>query len=603
MKGVGVILFAAVSISIANCQTSGFLNVPFVYEWANTGDWLDSANCGPTSVLMIASYYANATPTATQINQMDDWLHSQFVNNPYYPYAINNYNGSGTNTIELQALASGFFGLTDSTAYSHWTVPQLQQELAEGHPVVVDVATWMMTHQKYYEHYMVLLGMDSQRVYVNDPGRVYGSHVSYPLNSFLAAWAWHSDRVLVIHPNQAITPPRATGLDSGPWPTQGHDNQRTSQSEFAGPVTPGTPTILYDAGSPIGLNQIVSTSDGKLLLAYPMTGRGACTDKLVALNTNGQPLGTPWPYQLMATAYPASPETPVGITVASNGTIYVATHECPDIPGAVPTHLYSISSNGTNTPNWPIASHAMYYSAAIGSDGTIYQMDEFNQIHAYTPEGSLLWTAGVPNFSQGDIALDHAGNLYIGTDAPLVGGHAIYSFTASGAARAGWPQDTGGVPAPTTAVIGPDNQVYIANENGSLFGFNSDGSSIPGFPFNAGGSVSQQPLAISATGTIYMKTSLGLFAIKPDGTPAWAGPFSPGGDASSSPGPAVDANGFIYVAFGDSVYSLNPDGTIRDGWPVTVPSAGSIIIGGNHLLYVASGGQKLYSISEGIPAQ
>jgi hypothetical protein len=97
-----------------------------------------------------------------------------------------------------------------------------------------------------------------------------------------------------------------------------------------------------------------------------------------------------------------------------------------------------------------------------------------------------------------------------------------------------------------------------------------------------------------------MKTSLGLFAINPDGTSAWPSPFFPSGDASLSPGPILDANGFIYVAFGDSVYSLNPDRSVRPGWPIAIPSAGQLVIGGSNLLYVISQNQKLYSI-QGTP--
>ncbi len=380
-------------------------------------------------------------------------------------------------------------------------------------------------------------------------------------------------------------------LDSGPWPTLGHDNQRTNQSSLQGPISPGTPTVLYDAGSSIGINQVVVTSDGKILLT-------ACVGRVIALNSSGQSFGPLWPFPLMKTAYAGSPETAWGITVSNSGTIYVASHECPDISGAIPVHFYSIRSNGANTPNWPIATSAMYWPAAIGSNGMIYQMDELQRIHAYSSSGTSLWTVGLPSYGQGEIALDAAGNLYVGTDANLSGGHAIYSFTPSGASRTGWPNDTGGVTAPTTPAITPGGAIYIANVNGSLYSFNSDGSSRAGFPFSSGGAVSQQPLAVSSSGIVYMKTSAGLFAINPNGTLVWSAPFAPGGDASLSPGPVVDADGYIYVAFGNSVYSLNPDGTLRSGWPTTIPNAGPLIIGGNGLLYVVSGGQKVYTVTE-----
>jgi hypothetical protein len=390
----------------------------------------------------------------------------------------------------------------------------------------------------------------------------------------------------------ALASESTSALDSGPWPTLAHDNQRTNQSSLPGPATPGTPILLYDEGnSPIGIGEIAVTSDGKIMLSGSL-------GQVVALNSNGQSFGSAWPFALMQTAYPGSPETPIGITVGNNGTIYVSSHEWPDIPGAVPVHFYSLQSNGTNTQNWPIPSTAMYWPAAIGNDGTIFQMDELQTIHAYTTSGTALWSIGLPNFGQGELALDPAGNVYVGTDSNVYGGHTVYSFTPAGATRPGWPQDTGGATAPTMPAIGPGGQVYIANTAGALYAFNSDGSPRPGFPFASGGTVSQQPLALSSTGIVYMKTSVGLFAINPDGTQVWTTSFSPGGDATLSPGPIVDVNGYIYVAFGDNVYSLNTNGTVRSGWPLPISNAGPIVIG-NGVLYVVSGGQKLYKVPAG----
>jgi hypothetical protein len=323
----------------------------------------------------------------------------------------------------------------------------------------------------------------------------------------------------------------------------------------------------------------------------------SCTNKLIAINASGQLFGQAWPFTFMQTGYPGSPETPVGITVNNKGTIYASTHECPDIPGGVPAHFYSLQPGGTNTSNWPVSSHAMYWPAAVANDGTIFQMDEYAQISAYSPQGQALWSVGTSGYGQGDIALDAAGNVYAGTDGNLYGGHTVYSFTPSGVLRTNWPQDTAGVSAPTTPVIGPDGGIYIANSNGSLYAFNGDGSIRKGFPFVAGGTVSQQPLAVSSAGIVYMKTSLGLFAIKSDGTSVWSKPFSPGGDVSLSPGPILDSNGFVYVGFGNSVYSLNPDGSQRNGWPVTVQSVGPILLGGSGIIYAVSNGQKVYSIT------
>ena len=149
-----------------------------------------------------------------------------------------------------------------------------------------------------------------------------------------------------------------SGLDSGPWPTQDHDSRRSNQSSLLGPTSPGVPQLIYDAGSPI-LSELVITSDGKLVL-------GGCSSQVVAnevfaIDPNGKSLWSA-PYKLIA----SDNESPIGFTVADTGRIYVSVHDCPDIPGAAPVHLYALSSNGTAAANWPIGFNAMYEPAGSG---------------------------------------------------------------------------------------------------------------------------------------------------------------------------------------------------------------------------------------------
>ncbi len=106
MKSVTAIMvlsafFYALAASILPLQQS------FIREWANTGDGIDpltgkyyykeSSNCGPTSVLMVASYYSNTPPTPNQINQMDQWLYGQYGNSTEFKhYQLDHGNGDGT---------------------------------------------------------------------------------------------------------------------------------------------------------------------------------------------------------------------------------------------------------------------------------------------------------------------------------------------------------------------------------------------------------------------------------------------------------------------------------------------------------------------------
>ena len=210
----GCLLFLCGSSYAATTNT---LSAPFICQWANilggcsdpNAFSIDNANCGPTSVLMVASKYAHTLPTGAQISQMDDWLQAQFGQS--WGYSIDNYKGSGTEPPELSALARGFFGLTNSTSFSGWSLSQLQNELASGYPVIVRVRPQMISDYPT-AHYMVLLGMDSNFVYVNDPGLAHrGAQKKYPLQDFIDSWArtaqWDgkSNEVVVIHPNQLST--------------------------------------------------------------------------------------------------------------------------------------------------------------------------------------------------------------------------------------------------------------------------------------------------------------------------------------------------------------------------------------------------------------
>lgn len=274
-------------------------------------------------------------------------------------------------------------------------------------------------------------------------------------------------------------------LDCGPWPTQGHDNQRSNQSRYLlGPASPTNIKIVYDAGSLV-LGDASITSDGKILLA-------TCSPVVHVVDASANVDGSGYsnspynfPFTLSSNPYA---ESAVGFTVSSDGHIYVPIHECPDVSGAEPVNYYSLTKNGRNTANWPLTGvSAMYFPPALAMNGTIYQMDELNVVHAYLPDGTLLWNTSLPGFSQGAISLDSTGSLYIGTDGNLFGGHAVYSLDSStGAIRSGWPQDTGGFTAQTTPAISADDVIYIATPTGSLFAFNADGSPRTGFPYAAG---------------------------------------------------------------------------------------------------------------------
>jgi len=251
-------------------------------------------------------------------------------------------------------------------------------------------------------------------------------------------------------------------------------------------------------------------------------------------------------------------------------------------------HFYSLNPDGTL--RWSVYQTGMYGSPAVAPDGTIYQGDEFAQIRAYNPAtGGVLWTTPLCCYGNRSAALDSNGNLYVATDGGVFGSTSLWSLTPAGGVR--WSKGTGNL---VSTVIGPGDVIYTMDSGGTVFCYHADGSQCwPGYA--AGGSASDRNLSVSSSGTVYAKTSMGLFAVNPNGTLKWH--FNPGGDALTSPTAVLDKDGNVYVGFGNAVYLLDASGNVRSGWPVTLASVGQLVIG-NGVLYAVSAGSQIYSIHQ-----
>jgi uncharacterized protein (TIGR03437 family) len=379
-----------------------------------------------------------------------------------------------------------------------------------------------------------------------------------------------------------VSAPSAGGLDRGPWPTQGHDNRRSNQSDLIGPQSSSSPKLIQDMGAPF-IADLAVTSDGKILAAScPPQASSVSSPGVLAFNGAGTVL---WNFGLGT----SPPEGAVGVSVSLDGKIYVATHDCPDIPGPIPTNLYAVQPNGA--PLWSRTQGAMYLPGAIGTDGTIYQMDELTKLRAYSPDGSLVWSRSLVGFSQGAIAIDATGNLYVGTDGGVYGSNSFWSLTPTGSVR--WSVGKGSLGTP---VISPAGNIYVTDSNGNLFAYNSDGSQR--WSYSAGGAASLGPLAVGASETVYFQSSTGLFAVTSKGTLKWK--YASGGP-SGSPAPVLDSGENVYVAFGDTVASLNSAGVLQ--WSTPVPAAGRLVLGAPGTLYVVSASQRVYALTSASTSQ
>src|SRR5262249_19651419 len=106
--------------------------------------------------------------------------------------------------------------------------------------------------------------------------------------------------------------------------------------------------------------------------------------------------------------------------------------------------------------------------------------------------------------------------------------------------------------------------------------------------------------AISANGTIYVGTQLGLYAVAADRKDLWDSPYM-----NVTSGPMIAPDGTIYVAnlYGQ-LHAFNPDGTrvwpqpaqIRSAVYNTVPAWGP-----NDAVYLLGGGINAFSAGDGTP--
>lgn len=181
------------------------------YETISETDWYNTANCGPASYLMVesvfGSYPLNNDNSEECIKALVKWLDEHISENDYSPTKESPefyYWGAPISVYKLAETAQKR-GLGASVITTR-SLDGLWKELKKGHPVIVRVLFQSNTNNSdlmkvsKYGHYMLLLGMDEESVYLNDAGKPpeyrdyaenhnYGRYRKYDINSFLDVWS------------------------------------------------------------------------------------------------------------------------------------------------------------------------------------------------------------------------------------------------------------------------------------------------------------------------------------------------------------------------------------------------------------------------------
>lgn len=168
------------------------LDVPFIPQ-VPPGEWSNTKNCGQAAVLNSVGYLRRQCMTPVNITYENNWLANAYGDSRY-----RNPNGWYTDVYKLENLAKNYWGYYNSRATTS-NLDGLYSELKACRSVVVAVRLQMSTTPTPTNgHFMVLVGMDSSYVWVNDVGKTYGKNNSYPLWQFEASWKTQNNSCVFI---------------------------------------------------------------------------------------------------------------------------------------------------------------------------------------------------------------------------------------------------------------------------------------------------------------------------------------------------------------------------------------------------------------------
>lgn len=370
-------------------------------------------------------------------------------------------------------------------------------------------------------------------------------------------------------------PATSTVLDPGPWPTDGHDMQRTNQGHLRGPRAPGPPRLIYALDPRQQLWHAVA-------LAVTMDGRitsGEC-GSLVSIDRTGR---TVWKREIRA--YNGLAVRPGGLTGAADGNTFFGAYDCALDPDIVQSHLRYVNPEGVVSIVRDVGS--AYHSPAMSPDRIVYTIDEINFVRAFSVTKEPIWATTLASFGGGGISLDSAGRLYIGTDGGLTHQPSLWALAPDGEVRWSALRDELG-----QTVIGSD-RLYVATMTGQVYAFTLDGRQL--WSKAVGGIGSLKPLALARSGTLYVQTTKDVVSLNPDGTvKGRAGPAAPLLPGSARP--LLDRDENVYTTDGDAVVSFTPDG--RERWRVPVAKPAIVVSLDEGALLVMALDGKLYEVAD-----
>jgi len=406
-----------------------------------------------------------------------------------------------------------------------------------------------------------LVGADGTVYFSADDGNLYALDSQGSL-----AWKYAIDNISVItapilDPNgiiyvtddskiYAIDTGTNEGLADSPWPQEGHDQQKTKNSNTT--INLSIPRTGQDS-TPFLINTlasdrfIFSLSADKNGIIYYGTEFG--------VNAFSFNVGSIWKHE-----YECIGSSSANIAVGTEGTIYFGF--------GIDENLYAIDSrDGSFT--WKYAAHGrnavIRHAPAIGCDGTVYFSSaaiDSNYLYALNPDSTLKWEfrSDFPIGSSPVLGPDGTIYFTIRTSDPWGASCAepgyVFALNQDGIYK--WHFETECAVSQSLAV---DNQgtIYFGSDDKHLYAVKSDGSLK--WKFETNDLIKSAPV-IGPDKTIYFGSYDGfLYALHHEnGNLKWK--FETGDWIRYSP--AIAADGKIYFSsFDNYFYVLNPEGELH----------------------------------------
>ena len=351
----------------------------------------------------------------------------------------------------------------------------------------------------------------------------------------------------------------ASAMDAGftapaMWPVYGHDSQRTSRTDQAGPAAPlrrwsvtaaprtqnGAPIVIGSEGT------VYVGSDAGLISIDPQTG-------------------------VMKTFWQLQGWSVYAVAILSDGTIIAGANYRV---GTSLEHGTVFGLSPAGIQKWDLTlSGNIYNQIAISKDENIYVLTHHGPLYAISSTGSLKWMKQASG-SYGGVALARDDTVYASTETNLTAyhpdGQPIWSIPV-------WVD--------AQLVVQDDGTILaVGYQCGSGIGFCNPVSVRTLFALNPNRTTRwslespSSPPSLGWDGTIYASYNHDIRALDSDGTTRWNMTLNTAGYYTSG---IVDANNVLYVYSDDGITAITSGGhvwwTVRDvGYPVGMGADGTL---------------------------